>query len=121
MKKLVVFSDWISGNGWCYGNTYNQSEDFLAANVSCSTGILDFCNQWQNEDFLFESTLFGCYSAALNRASNQEHTLYFDAKNGPFPSEVFQPDPICLKQTIIIHGHNPTAKLFRRLLTKKKI
>jgi hypothetical protein len=116
--RLFGLDQW---NDWCYGNTYNQSEDFLAANISCSTSILDFCNQWQNGDFLFESTLLGCYPAALNRASNQERTLYFDAKNGPFPPEVFQPDPICLRQTIMIHGHNPTAKLFRHLLTKKKI
>jgi hypothetical protein len=73
------------------------------------------------EIFLFESTVLGCYPAALNRASNQERTLYFNAKNGPFPPEVFQPDPICLKQTIMIHGHYPTARLFRSLLTKKKI
>ncbi len=37
--RLFGLDQW---NDWCYGNTYNQSEDFLAANVSCSTSILDF-------------------------------------------------------------------------------
>ena len=93
-----------SWNDWCYGNTFNQSEDFANANISCSSDVSQTCNQWQNGDFLFQSTTNGCYPAALNRASNDEQMLYFNAKNGPFPSEIFQPDPICLKQTKLTHS-----------------
>ncbi|CAF1074652.1 unnamed protein product [Didymodactylos carnosus] len=108
-------------NDWCYGNTFNQSEDFLAANVSCSSSTFAFCNQWQNGDFLFESSSPGCYPAALSRTSSAERTAYFGAKNGPFPKEVFQPDPICLKQTVMKHAHNPSATLLKHLLQEHKI
>ena len=100
-------------NDWCYGSTFNQSEDFRAANISCSSGMFSRCNQWQNGDFLFESTSPGCYPAALNRLSNAERTLYFSAKDGPFPPEVFQPDPICLKHAIVVQGCNPSTTLFK--------
>ncbi|CAF1149863.1 unnamed protein product [Rotaria sordida] len=108
-------------NDWCYGNTFNQSEDFLAENISCSNNVLDFCNLWQNGDFLFKSTTIGCYPSTLSRLSSRERTDYFNAKNGPFPPEIFQPDPICLKEKIIQHGHNPSLKLWKHLFHEKKL
>jgi hypothetical protein len=106
--------DWW--NDWCYGNTFNQSEDFLSANVSCSSNDFNSCNQWKNGDFIFEATSLGCYPAALNRLSNGERTIYFNAKNGPFPAEVFQPDPICLKQTLIRHKHHSSKSILKHFI-----
>ncbi|CAF1138874.1 unnamed protein product [Adineta steineri] len=108
-------------NDWCYGNTYNQTEQFLTANKSCSSGSSRLCNQWQNGDFLFESTSSGCYPSILSRVSSNERTVYFDAKDGPIPSEVFQPNPICFKETTMIHSHNPSARFLKQLLQEKKI
>ncbi|UJR20092.1 hypothetical protein I4U23_023225 [Adineta vaga] len=92
-------------NDWCYGNTFNQTEDFTKSNISCTFDLSNNCNQWINGDFLFESTLNRCYPSSLFRLSSNEKTIYFDQKDGPFSPEIFQPDPICLKQNQIYSNH----------------
>ncbi|CAF0830754.1 unnamed protein product [Adineta ricciae] len=92
-------------NDWCYGNTFNQSEDFQISNTSCLSGRSRYCNQWKNGDFFFQSTTTGCYPAALYRKSNNENTIYFNPKDGPFSPDIFQPNPICLKSSIVAHEH----------------
>ena len=93
-------------NDWCFGNTYNQSEDFLIADASCYSGAFDYCNRWKNGDFLFDATKVGCYPSALTRLSNGERTIYYNQKNGPFTPDIFKPDPICLTHPIITHTHH---------------
>jgi hypothetical protein len=108
-------------NDWCYGNTFNQSEDFLVEDASCLNDVFDYCNRWKNGDFIFDSTSLGCYPAALTRLSNGERTIYFNPKNGPFTPDIFQPDPICLTQPIIMHEHYSSSILFKNLIHKNKI
>jgi hypothetical protein len=108
-------------NDWCYGNTFNQSEDFVIADISCLSGLFDYCNRWKNGDFLFDSTSTGCYPSALSRVSSGERTVYFNPKNGPFTPDIFQPDPICLTHPIVMHEHYPSNMLFKHFIQKKKI
>jgi hypothetical protein len=96
-----------SWNDWCFGNTFNQSEKFLLENFPCLSGEFEYCNRWENGDFLFDSTQFGCYPSALSRLSNGEKTIYYNRKDGPFTPSIFQPDPICLKNPIIMDEHHP--------------
>ena len=98
--RLFGLDSW---NDWCYGNTYNQSEDFLASDVSCLNGVFDYCSRWKNGDFIFESTANECFPSSLTRLSTEEKTIYFNHKSGPISPEVFRPDPICLKQPMEIH------------------
>ncbi|CAF0954160.1 unnamed protein product [Didymodactylos carnosus] len=103
-------------NDWCFGNTFNQSEDFVAANVSCATDVSGFtCNHWQNGDFRFDSYVkpsseHGCWPAGISRSSN-EKVAYFGFVEGPFPPSTWIPDPICTKQKKLKHAHNPLAFL----------
>ncbi len=99
-------------NDWCYGNTFNQSEDFSRENIGCLSGSFDSCNRWINGDFLFDSTLLGCYPNALSRLSTGEKTVYFNQKNGPFTPDIFQPDPICLTNPILMHQDYPSNNIF---------
>ncbi|CAF3976837.1 unnamed protein product [Rotaria sp. Silwood1] len=100
-KCYVLGLDYF--NDWCFGNKYNQSEDFVAKNVKCKshTGL---CNQWKNGDFIFEAyanrTRSGCYPAGIYRLSTGERTDYYYSLDGPFSPEIFQPDELCLKNGI---------------------
>ena len=92
--RLIGLNLW---NDWCYGNTFNQSEDFIQSGTSCLNGKYDYCNRWQNGDFIFEATQFECFPSSLTRLSTDEKTFYFNFKNESIPIEIFQPDPICLQ------------------------
>lgn len=82
-------------NEWCFGNTYNQSENFVAKDAPCTSHI-GTCNQWRNGDFLYEAFSDTCYPASVSRKLNGERTDFYAALSGPFDEAIFQPDPTCL-------------------------
>ncbi|CAF2362335.1 unnamed protein product [Rotaria sp. Silwood2] len=93
-------------NDWCFGNKYNQSEDFVAADIPCSSpfGPSHQCNQWRNGEFLFETYASDeCLPSSISRPTG-ERTNYVQGRIGPISPSTFVPNPACLKQTKIKHA-----------------
>lgn len=93
-------------NDWCFGNKYNQSEDFVEANVQCKLplGPEQRCNQWRNGDFRFETYTTGqCFPSSLWRSSG-EVIKYLPGRSDPIPPSIFVPNPTCTKQTKVKHA-----------------
>ena len=93
-------------NDWCFGNKYNQSEDFVASEVPCSGSPVsgNKCNQWRNGEFLFETYTTGsCYPAAISRPSGERYD-FLRGTVDPIPPSTFVPDPACLKQMKMKHA-----------------
>jgi hypothetical protein len=93
-------------NDWCFGNKYNQSEDFVAADIRCSTpfGPAQTCNQWRNGEFLFETYAPDqCLPSSISRPSG-ERIDYVKGRIGPIPPSVFTPNPVCLKKMKVKHA-----------------
>ena len=100
-------------NDWCFGNKYNQSEDFVAADVKCSSTLqpASQCNQWKNGEFVFETFATNeCQPSSISRP-NGERTDYFRGRSGPIPSHVFVPNPVCHRQTKVKHASNGWMRL----------
>ncbi|CAF0732325.1 unnamed protein product [Adineta steineri] len=93
-------------NDWCFGNKYNQSEDFVAADIQCTSpfGPTHKCNQWRNGEFLFETYAQSeCYPSSISRPSG-ERIDYIRGSPNPIAPGTFVPNPICLKQTKVKHA-----------------
>ena len=93
-------------NDWCFGNKYNQSEDFVAADVRCVASMPpgEQCHQWRNGEFLFEVfASSSCLPAGISRPSGEQYQ-YFKGKVGPLPPATFVPNPVCQKQTKAKHA-----------------
>nr|ACC43943.1 unknown [Philodina roseola] len=93
-------------NDWCFGNTFNQSEDFVAADVRCSGGRSphERCDQWRNGGFLFETYANNqCFPASISR-QNGERYEYFEGRTEPIPPSVFVPNPVCVKKREVKHA-----------------
>ncbi|CAF2000731.1 unnamed protein product [Rotaria magnacalcarata] len=93
-------------NDWCFGNKYNQSEDFVAADVTCKSpfGPSQRCNQWQNGEFIFETFASSeCLPSSITRPSG-EQINYIQGKTDPISPSTFVPNPICLKQKKVKHA-----------------
>ncbi|CAF0953299.1 unnamed protein product [Rotaria sordida] len=100
-------------NDWCFGNKYNQSEDFVAADVSCSSpfGPTHKCNQWRNGEFLFETYASDrCLPSSISRPSG-ERIIYIAGGTGPIPPSTFTPNPACIKQKTVKHASPQWMKL----------
>lgn len=100
-------------NDWCFGNKYNQSEDFFAENVTCSgsTTSGNRCNQWQNGEFLFETYATDeCLPAGISRPSGESYE-FLKGYVGPIPPSTFDPNPVCLKQKKVKHAPPGWMKL----------
>jgi hypothetical protein len=99
-------------NDWCFGNKYNQSEDFVAADVDCSSkfGPTHQCNQWRNGEFLFETFATNeCLPSSISRPSG-ERIDYLRGSTAPIPPATFVPDRVCLKQTKVKHASSRWMK-----------
>ncbi|CAF3817349.1 unnamed protein product [Rotaria sp. Silwood1] len=93
-------------NDWCFGNKYNQSEDFVAADIPCTSPLAPSskCHQWRNGEFLFETYADdSCFPSSISRPSG-ERIVYFGGSVHPIPSYIFIPDPVCLKQKKVKHA-----------------
>ena len=93
-------------NDWCFGNKYNQSEDFVAADVPCAVPGQpgDKCHQWRNGEFLFEVFASGdCLPHGISRPSGEQMN-YLRGTSGPIAPGAFVPNPVCLKQTKVKHA-----------------
>jgi hypothetical protein len=93
-------------NDWCFGNKYNQSEDFVAADTPCTSPIEPGrkCRHWRNGEFLFETLeSTECFPSSISRPSG-ERIDYIRGRVGPIPPNTFVPNPVCLKQTKMKHA-----------------
>jgi hypothetical protein len=93
-------------NDWCFGNKYNQSEDFVAADVRCTSpfGPTHQCNQWRNGEFTFETYATNeCLPSSISRPTG-ERIDYIRGRIGPIPPDTFIPNPVCHRQTKVKHA-----------------
>ncbi|CAF0779537.1 unnamed protein product [Adineta ricciae] len=93
-------------NDWCFGNKYNQTEDFVAADVKCTSpyGQTRNCNQWRNGEFLFETLSdSACFPSSISRPTG-ERIDYLKGAVTPIPPATFVPNPVCMKQTKVKHA-----------------
>jgi hypothetical protein len=100
-------------NDWCFGNKYNQSEDFVAADIQCTSpfGPSHKCNQWRNGEFLFETyATTDCLPSSISRPSGERFD-YLRGSSGSIPPSTFVPNPVCLKQTKVKHASSRWMKL----------
>jgi hypothetical protein len=100
-------------NDWCFGNTYNQSEDFVAANVRCTSpfGPTHQCNRWRNGEFIFETYATNeCLPSSISRPSG-ERIDYIRGRVGPIPPDTFIPNAVCHRQTKVKHASARWMKL----------
>ena len=100
-------------NDWCFGNKFNQSEDFIAADVRCKSSLQPTgqCNQWRNGQFTFETLASNaCLPSSRSRPSG-ERVEYAAGRTNPIPPAVFIPDAVCLKQTKVKHASPQWMKM----------
>jgi len=100
-------------NDWCFGNKYNQTEDFVAADVQCISqfGPEHQCNQWRNGEFVFETYATNeCLPSSISRP-NGERTDYIRGRIGPIDPEVFIPNEACHRETKVKHAPSRWMKL----------
>lgn len=93
-------------NDWCFGNKYNQSEDFVAADVQCTSrfGPTHQCNQWRNGEFTFETFATNeCLPSSISRPSG-ERIDYLRGRIGPIDPSVFVPNTVCHRVTKVKHA-----------------
>ncbi|UJR25680.1 hypothetical protein I4U23_007031 [Adineta vaga] len=100
-------------NDWCFGNKYNQTEDFVAADVQCTSpyGPSRHCHQWRNGEFLFETLATSdCLPSSISRPSG-ERIDYIKGSIGPIPPSTFVPNPVCVKQKKVKHASKRWMKM----------
>jgi hypothetical protein len=100
-------------NDWCFGNKYNQSADFVAADVTCTSpfGPRQRCNQWRNGEFLFETfSESQCFPSGISRPSGERYD-YLRGSTAPIPPQTFVPHSICTQQTKMKHASPGWMKL----------
>jgi hypothetical protein len=100
-------------NDWCFGNKYNQSEDFVAADVPCISrfGPTQQCNQWRNGEFVFETYATNeCLPSSISRPSG-ELMDYYVGRVGPIPADTFVPNSVCHRQTKVKHASSRWMKI----------
>ena len=93
-------------NDWCFGNKYNQSEDFVAAGIRCTSqfGPTHECNQWRNGEFLFETYATpDCLPSSISRPTG-ERIDYFRGRIGPIDPSVFVPNAACHRVMKVKHA-----------------
>jgi hypothetical protein len=100
-------------NDWCFGNKYNQSEDFVAADVRCTSpfGPTHQCNQWRNGEFSFETYATNeCLPSSISRPTG-ERIDYVRGRVGPISPDTFIPNTVCHRQTKVKHASARWMKL----------